>query len=61
MGLKSRDLQKTHLGHLLNIHTQFQLPNPIWRGDRGETAPFCGQKEGESPYLSLNCLRGLIF
>ena len=31
MGLKSRDPQKVHLGHLLNVHTCFQLPSSIWR------------------------------
>ena len=40
MGLKSRERQKAHSRHLLNIHTLFQLPSPIWRGDRGRTALF---------------------
>ena len=26
-GVKSRDLQKAHLGPLLNVHTQFRLPS----------------------------------
>ena len=40
MRLKSRDSQQAHLGHLLNVNTEFQIPGPIWRGDRGGTA-FC--------------------
>ena len=40
MGLKNQNPQKAHLEHLLNVHTQFQLPSLIWRGDRGGTAPF---------------------
>ena len=36
---KSRP-QKAHLRHLLNVHTQFQLPNSISRENRGGTTPF---------------------
>ena len=51
IGLKIRDPQKVHLGLLLNVHTKFHFPSPIWRGDKGETALFRGQIEGKSPYL----------
>ena len=34
MGLKSRDHQKVHLGHLLNVYPEFQLPSPVWREDK---------------------------
>ena len=40
MVLKSRDPQRENLGHLLNVRTEFQLPSPIWRGDKGGTALF---------------------
>ena len=40
MGLKSRDTQKARLGLLLNIHTKYQLPSSIWRGDGGGTIHF---------------------
>ena len=53
MRLKSRDPPptKAHLGPVLNVHTKFQLPTSIWRGDRGGAALFHGQKGGKSPYL----------
>ena len=54
MKLKSRNTQKTHLGPLLYLHTKFQLPSPIWRGDKKGATLFQGQKEGEmliSPLL----------
>ena len=51
MWLKSRDSQKAHLEHLLNVHTKFQLSSTIG-GYRGEPALFWGQKGGKSPYLS---------
>ena len=47
MGLKNRDLQKAHLGPLLNVLTKFQLPSSIWKGNMGGTALFQGQKEGK--------------
>ena len=47
MELKSRDLLKAHLGSLLNVHTKSQLPNSIWRRDRGGAALLQGQKGGE--------------
>ena len=53
MRLKSRDLLKAHLGPLLNVHTKFQLPSSICKGDRG-IALFHDQKRGEisiSPLL----------
>ena len=46
MGLKSRDLQKAHLGHPLNVHTDFQLRSPIWRGDMEGTALIEIKKRG---------------
>ena len=45
MRVKSRDFQKAHLGPLLNVHIIFQLPSPVWRGDRGETALFEVKKD----------------
>ena len=47
MGLKSRDLQKAHLGPVLNVRTKFQLSSSIWREAKGGTAPFQGQKREE--------------
>ena len=40
MGLKSRDTPKGTFRHVLNVHTEFQLPSSIWREDRGGTALF---------------------
>ena len=37
-GLTNREPPKAHLGLLLNVHTKFQLPSPIWREDRRGTA-----------------------
>ena len=52
MRLKSRrDPQQAHLGPLLNIYTELQLPSSIWRGDRQETALFQDKKGGKSSHL----------
>ena len=46
MGLKRRDPQKANLELVLKVLTKFEFPNSIWRGERGETALFQGQKKG---------------
>ena len=61
MRLKSWDPQKAHWRHLLNVHTKFQLPSPIWRGVRRGTALFWGQKWGKTHISPPNWLRGSIF
>ena len=37
MTLKCRNQQKAHLGHILNLHTEFKLSNSIWSGAMRET------------------------
>ena len=49
IGVKSRKPQKAHIRPLLNVHTKFQPPSPIWREDRGGT---------KSPYPLLTDLGG---
>ena len=36
MKLKSRDIQKAHIGPLLNIHMRFQLPLAPFGGEIGQ-------------------------
>ena len=60
-GAESRNSQKKHLGLLMNVHSKFQLSSSIWRGNRGETDLFQGQKR-ENLLISLsNKLGKLIF
>ena len=58
IGLKSWDSQKAYLELLLNVHTKFQLPSPIWRRDRGGTGLIWDQKGGNSIFSLLIDLGG---
>ena len=62
MGLKNQDPQRSHLRHLLNVHSHVKLPSPIWRKDIREEQHFLRSKGRREPYISpSNWLEGLIF
>ena len=60
-GLKSQDFKKVHSGPLLKIHSKFQLPISLWRGNGGDIT-FSMSKSGEIPISPLPIdLKGWLF
>ena len=62
MRLKSRNLYKAHVKHLINVLAKFKLPSSIWWEDREGKIFFKSQKERKPLIISpLNWHRRLIF